>query len=280
MSAQVPVDTVDYNLWFKDQQYGPGAYPTVDTLTFLCCQDAAIYNAKIRFQEETMRVHETIAPTTATAYDITDLSRHVFGYWEMMLGIAKADPVWAASYGGINTPRSFNSSWSRAKQHIRELIIKNHRAADQAAADAADSNEGFDNEGEEGSDEESVGSVIVVDYNNDGEESNDEEMDEDDEGGNSDGDNGDEDSDEENGGEEDSDEEMDDSSVIVVEYNDEEEEGYGDEMNEGDVEEEEEEEDEEEESDGEIVGFWWDHTRDTSGLIYSLDTTGIYEFPV
>ncbi|TGO62260.1 hypothetical protein BCON_0021g00730 [Botryotinia convoluta] len=177
MSALVPMGTIDYNLWFKDQQYGPGAYPTIDNLPFLCRQDAAIYNAKIRFQEETMRVHETIAPTTATAYDITDLSRHVVGYWEMMLSIAKADPAWAASYGGINTPRSFNSSWSRAKQHIRELIIKNQRAADQAAADAADSIEEVDNEGEDG-DEEMNDSVIVVDYNGDGEEGNDGEMDE------------------------------------------------------------------------------------------------------
>ncbi|THV46942.1 hypothetical protein BGAL_0347g00040 [Botrytis galanthina] len=159
------MDTIDYNLWFKDQQYGPGAYPTINTLTFLCRQDAAIYNGKIRFQEETMRVHETIAPTTATAYDITDLSRHVFGYWEMMLVIAKADPVWAASYGRINTLRSFNSSWSRAKQHIRELIIKNQRAADEAAADAADSTEEVDNEGEEGSDEGNVyHSKIGIDY--------------------------------------------------------------------------------------------------------------------
>ncbi|KAF7913893.1 uncharacterized protein EAF01_000299 [Botrytis porri] len=201
MSAHVPVDTIDYNLWFKDQQYGPGAYPTIDTLTFLCRQDAAIYNARIRFQEETMRVHETIAPTTATAYDITDLSRHVTGYWEMMLGIAKADPVWAASYARINTPRSFNSSWSRAKQHIRELIIKNQRAADaavtEAAVDAANGVEEVDDGEEEGSDEESVGSVIVVDCNDDGEESNDEEMDADDEG------------------EDDSDEEMNDSVIVV-----------------------------------------------------------------
>ncbi|KAF7892510.1 uncharacterized protein EAF02_000048 [Botrytis sinoallii] len=260
MSAHLPVGTIDYNLWFKDQQYGPGAYPTVDTLTFLCRQDAEIYNAKIRFQEETMRVHETIAPTTATAYDITDLSRHVFGYWEMMLDIAKADPVWAASYGGINTPRSFNSSWTRAKQHIRELIIKNQRAADQAAADAADGVEEVDNEGEEESeeegdeesDEESVGSVIVVDYDNDGEESNDEEIYEDNEG-------------------EDSDEEMDGSSVIVVEYSDEEEESYDVEMYQGYEEEEEEEED----SDGELVGFWWDHTKDTCGLIFSLDSSSL-----
>lgn len=268
-----------------------------------------------------MRVHETIAPTTATAYDITDLSRHVFGYWEMLLGIAKADPVWAASYGRINTPRSFNSSWSRAKQHIRELIIKNQRAADEAADDAADSteevdNEGeegsdeesveeVDNEGEEGSDEESVGSVIVVDYNNDWEESNDGGIDEDKEGEDSDEEMNDEgdDSDEEmnnegddsegedneredsegddsegedSGGEddegednerEDSDEEMDGSSVVVVEYDDEEEEVHDGEMDEGD----EEEEEEGEESDGEIVGLWWDHARDSSGLIFSKD---------
>ncbi|TGO21782.1 hypothetical protein BPAE_0201g00200 [Botrytis paeoniae] len=250
MSAQVPGYTIDYNLWFKDQQYGPGAYPTIDNLPILCRQDAAIYNARIRFQEETMRVHETIAPTTATAYDITDLSRHVFGYWEMMLGIAKADPVWAASYGRINTPRSFNSSWSRAKQHIRELIIKNQRAADsaaaQAAADAADGVEGVDDEGEDGSDEGSVGSVIVVEYNNDGEESNNGAIDEDDE-------------------REDSDEEM-DSSVIVVEYNDDEQEGYDGEMDEGD-------DDEEEDIDGEIVDFWWDNTRVSCGLIFSLDSS-------
>ncbi|KAF7960572.1 hypothetical protein EAE96_000251 [Botrytis aclada] len=255
MSAHVPVGTIDYELWFKTQQYGPGAYPAIETLTFLSRQDAEIYNSKIRFQEETMRVHETIAPTTATAYDITDLSRHVFGYWEMMLGIAKADPVWVASYGGINTPRSFNSSWSRAKQHIRELIIKNQRAADQAAADAANEDnevgevEEVDDEGGEDSDEESVVSVIIVDCNNDGEESNDEGMDDDEEMG--DDDEG-KDSDEEMGDDdegEDGDEEMDDS-VIVVEYNDEEEEGYAGEMYEGD-----EEDEDEEDSDEEIVGF-------------------------
>ncbi|KAM0130151.1 hypothetical protein ACHAO1_008028 [Botrytis cinerea] len=181
MSAHVPVVSIDYNRWFKSQQYGPGAYPAIDTLTFLCRQDAAIYNARIRFQEETMRVHETVAPTAATAYDITDLSRHVIGYWEMMLSVAKADPVWAASYGGTNTPRSFNSSWSRAKQHIRELIIKNQRAADQAAADAADDIWEIDYEGEEGSDEEIDDSIVVAENNDDGEEGTDEEMDEDNE---------------------------------------------------------------------------------------------------
>ncbi|KAF5878765.1 uncharacterized protein Bfra_000934 [Botrytis fragariae] len=252
MSAHVPVGNIDYNLWFKDQQYSPGAYPTIDTLPFLCRQDAAIYNAKIRFQQETMRVHETIAPTTATAYDITDLSRHVFGYWEMMLGIAKADPVWAASYGRINTPRSFNSSWSHAKQHIRELIIKNQRAADsaatQAAADAVDGVEEVDDEGEEGSDEESIGSVIVVEYNNDGEEGNDGGIDEDNEG-------------------EDSDEEM-DGSVIVVEYNDDEEEGYDGEMD--------EEDEEDEDSDGEIVGFWWDNTGASSVVLKFFQKANIY----
>ncbi|TEY31267.1 hypothetical protein BOTCAL_0811g00030 [Botryotinia calthae] len=216
MSAHVSLAPVDYNLWFRNQQYGPGAYPTIDTLTFLCHEDATIYNARIRFQEETMRVHETVAPTTATAYDITDLSRHVIGYWEMMLSVAKADPVWAASYGGTNTPRSFNSSWSRAKQHIRELIIKNQRAADQAAADAADDIWEVDEEGEEASDEEIDDSIVVAEDNDDGEDGTDEVMDEDDE--DDEGEDSDEEMNEDGQGEEDSDE--------VIDDNDEEELGF------------------------------------------------------
>lgn len=155
-----------------------------------------------------MRVHETVAPTTATAYDITDLSRHVIGYWEMMLSVAKADPVWAASYGGTNTPRSFNSSWSRAKQHIRELIIKNQRAADQAAADAADDIWEVDYEGEEGSDEEIDDSVVAAENNDD------EEMDENNEGGEG----SDEKMNEDGQGEEDSDEEIDDNEEEEVDF--------------------------------------------------------------
>lgn len=168
-----------------------------------------------------MRVHETVAPTAATAYDITDLSRHVIGYWEMMLSVAKADPVWAASYGGTNTPRSFNSSWSRAKQHIRELIIKNQRAADQAAADAADDIWEIDYEGEEGSDEEIDDSIVVAENNDDGEEGTDEEMDEDNERE----EDSDEEMDEDGQGEEGSDE-GEENSNEETDDNDEEELGF------------------------------------------------------
>lgn len=98
-----------------------------------------------------MRVHETIAPTEATCYDITDMSRHVPGYWPMMLELATVDRVWRRLYGNITTPRSFNSRWSRTKKMLKDLIIKNERAADAAWAlqAVAVRGENDDNENEE-----------------------------------------------------------------------------------------------------------------------------------
>ncbi|KAF7867287.1 hypothetical protein EAF04_005370 [Stromatinia cepivora] len=150
MSAPV----VDYDRWFKDQQYGPGCYPTLDTLTFLGPADEMSYVQNVRFQAETMRVHETVAPTTATAYDITTLSRRVTGYWKMMLSVAKADRAWNDWYGEINTPHSFSSGWSRSKKNLKDLLIKNQCAADQAAADDEDEDQRKDENGGESDDED------------------------------------------------------------------------------------------------------------------------------
>ncbi|RAL62452.1 hypothetical protein DID88_005018 [Monilinia fructigena] len=124
-------------------------------------------------QAETTRVHETVAPTEATVYDITELSRHVPGYWEMMLVYAKADRAWNDRYGNINGPRSFNSRWSRTKKSLRDLLIKNQRAADSAAAAAnfaaasvteeeEDDGDDDDDEEEEEEDEDEEGSVESV----------------------------------------------------------------------------------------------------------------------
>ncbi|KAI9650671.1 hypothetical protein NHQ30_000692 [Ciborinia camelliae] len=132
MSA--PVVPRDYNSWFGQQHYGPGAYPPIGTLNFLGAAQRMQYVGILQFQAETMRIHETILPTAATAYDITTLSRHVPGYWRMLLAYSKADGVWNRLYGNINTPRSYNSRWSRSKKGLRDLLILNQRAADSDAA--------------------------------------------------------------------------------------------------------------------------------------------------
>ncbi|KAB8302791.1 hypothetical protein EYC80_006136 [Monilinia laxa] len=167
----------DYNRWFIQQGYGPGAYPDSDWLDFLGVEEKRTYDGLLRFQAETTRVHETVAPTEATVYDITELSRHVPGYWEMMLAYAKADRAWNDRYGKINGPRSFNSRWSRTKKSLRDLLIKNQRAADSAAA-ASDTEEEEEEEEEEEDDDDDNDN----DNDNDDDDDDEEDEDEDEEG--------------------------------------------------------------------------------------------------
>ncbi|APA07192.1 predicted protein [Sclerotinia sclerotiorum 1980 UF-70] len=175
MSAPV----VNYDQWFKDQQYGPGAYPNLDDPTFLGQGGQILYLQSLRFQAETMRVHETVAPTTATAYDITVLSRRVPGYWKMMLSVAKADRAWDDWYGEINTPRSFLSRWSRSKRNLKDLVIKNQRATDQAVAEEEYQEESGDNdEGDDRKEEEEEEEDEDQSDDEDSEESNDEDEEE------------------------------------------------------------------------------------------------------
>ncbi|CAD6447902.1 94d07a8f-0d83-4077-a9aa-b89883a0fc4a [Sclerotinia trifoliorum] len=167
MSAPV----VDYDHWFKDQEYGPGCYPNLDALIFLRQADQLLYLQNERFQAETMRVHETVAPTTATAYDITILSRRVPGYWRMILSVAKADRAWNDWYGDINTPHSLLGRWSRSKRILKDLVIKNQRAADLAAAEEENQEENGDNHG--GDDEDQSDDEGEENGDEDEEETND-----------------------------------------------------------------------------------------------------------